>query len=300
LGRHIDTSTRIIIGTRPSPLALWQAGHVAALLQERCGIATTLKKITTKGDKIRDRSLVEIGGKGLFLKEIEDHLLTGAIDIAVHSMKDVPHTLPPGLIIAAILPREAPGDVFLSGRYASFDRLPAGAKIGTSSLRRVIQLKQRRADLSFVPLRGNVDSRVRKLATAEFDAVVLAAAGLERLKLTAPYAQNLDIIPAVGQGAIGIECQAGAPVQNQVRQSLNDRVTERCVGLERYFLQKVQGSCQTPVGCYVQERPAGQRFTLSYFIADPDGSWWLGETASGAWGDAESIIDGIAARARRD
>lgn len=284
---------QIIIGTRPSKLALWQAQHVAALLKEKCGIAVAFKKITTKGDQILDRSLMDIGGKGLFLKEIEDHLLAGAIDIAVHSMKDVPYALPTGLTIAAILPREDPGDLFLSWRHVSFDRLPQGAKVGTSSLRRIIQLKHQRADLYFETLRGNVDSRVRRLQTGEYDAVILAAAGLKRLKIQTPHSHALDIVPAVGQGAIGIECRADDTDSRDLVACLHHPETARCIALEREFLKKIQGSCQTPVGCHVRPAPDPKHFEITCFLAKTDGSEPFTAEATGAWDNGTVVIAGI-------
>jgi hydroxymethylbilane synthase len=243
----------ITIGTRASKLALWQANHVKALLEEQFQANVTLKKISTKGDRILDRSLMDIGGKGLFLKEIEDALLVGEVDIAVHSMKDVPYELPEGLVITAILPRENPHDAFVSSRFKAFEDLPNDAVIGTTSLRRVEQLKQMNPNLKFKDLRGNVDTRLAKLQAGEYDAIVLACAGLKRLGLQEHICQELRIVPAVGQGAVGIECREMDDELVKMVSALNDAKTKDCVDLERYFLAQIEGDCKTPVGCHVKQ-----------------------------------------------
>jgi hydroxymethylbilane synthase len=283
----------IVIGTRPSKLALWQANHVKTLLSE-LGVEARLETITTKGDQILDRSLVEIGGKGLFLKEIEDALLAGKVDIAVHSLKDVPYELDEKLVLAAFLPREDASDAFLSKKFASLADLPKGAKVGTTSLRRIVQLRVLRPDLNFVPLRGNVDTRLKKLFAGEFDAIVLAAAGLNRLGLAPHITQRLQTVPAVGQGAITIECLAARADLLTLLSPLNHEPTARAVTVERKFLKLFQGSCQTPIGCLAI--PAAQtagHFTFTYFLADADGSNVHTGTLGGPWADGDKILKQI-------
>lgn len=283
----------LVIGTRPSMLALWQAEHVKAALAA-FGVRCELKKITTKGDKVLDRSLVAIGGKGLFLKEIEDELLAGSVDLAVHSMKDVPYDLPQGLAIVSVLPREEPVDAWISRDGSRIEDTRTGTLVGTTSLRRQVQLKKLYPNLVFKDLRGNVDTRIKKLNAGEFDGIVLAAAGLKRLGFGSRIAQRLNLVSAAGQGAIGIECRVGDVRVSELVAKLNDQETMRCVTLERAFLRKVQGSCQTPVGCLVRgaEGDSG-RFEMRYFIADPDGGNARENSVTGAWDEAKSAIDGI-------
>jgi hydroxymethylbilane synthase len=261
----------LIIGSRASKLALWQAEHVQALLKKN-GVVTQIKKITTEGDRIQDRSLWEIGGKGLFLKEIEDELVAGTIDLAVHSLKDVPYDLPTGLVIGAILEREDPSDAFVSLKYKSIKDLPSEAKVGTSSLRRLVQLKRKYPHLNYESLRGNVDTRLKKLAAGDFDAIILASAGLIRLGLEKRIGERLDIIPAAAQGAIGIECRAYDEGVLKNCALLNHEITACAVTLERDFLREVQGTCQTPVGCHVTLDPKDlSRYQMKAFVADVDG-----------------------------
>lgn len=283
----------IVIGTRPSKLALWQANHVKDLLA-KIGVEARLETITTKGDQILDRSLVEIGGKGLFLKEIEDALLAGTVDIAVHSLKDVPYELDDRLVLAAILPRENPSDAFLSKKYSSFSALPIGAKVGTTSLRRIVQLKALRPDLEFVPLRGNVDTRLKKLEAGEFDAIILAAAGLNRLGLGSHITALLDTIPAVGQGAIAIECLGERADLLTLLAGLNHVPTASAVSVERNFLKIFQGSCQTPIGCLAtSDKTQEGHFNFSYFLADPDGGNVRTGKLNGSWAEADKILKKI-------
>lgn len=259
----------IRIGTRASKLALWQAHHVQNLLQKK-GCQVEIVKITTKGDQILDQSLSKIGGKGLFLKEIEEALLQGEVDIAVHSMKDVPYELPNGLVIPSILKREDPSDAFVSVKYQNLNELPKKAVIGTSSLRRSVQLKKLYPHLQFQDLRGNVDTRLKKLVTGEFDAIILASAGLIRLGLDHHINERLKIIPAVAQGAIGIECRETDSAVVEFLQDLNHAETFECVSLERLFLQLAEGSCTMPIGCFVEKEK--DVFSLKGFFANPDGS----------------------------
>ncbi len=245
---------KIIIGTRGSPLALWQANFVRdLLLEEYNDLEIELKIIKTTGDKIDQTPLAEIGGKALFLKEIEEQLAAGKVHLAVHSMKDVPTVLPKGLKIAAVLRREDPRDVFVSHKYASLAALPKKAMVGTSSLRRKAQLKHWRGDLEIVPIRGNVDTRLKKLKTEDLAGVILAAAGMTRLGLTSRITEYLTthmMLPAVAQGAIGIEIrEKDAETANMVK-CLNHRETEICTTAERSFLKAIEGDCQSPVAAY--------------------------------------------------
>lgn len=286
----------MIIGTRASPLALWQANHVKDLIESRFNIPVTLEKISTKGDEILDRSLIEIGGKGLFLKEIEEQLQAGTIDIAVHSMKDVPYELPRGLVIGAILEREDPTDALVSNKFSSLENLPNGARIGTSSLRRLVQLQKRFPHFQFEPLRGNVGTRLKKLDDGQFDAIVLASAGLKRLGLESRITQRLNLVSAVGQGAVGIECRKDLTETKVLVEKLSHAMTSRAVVLERYFSQKVGGSCQLPVGCFVETDAKDENcFTMRCFLADPDGGNYFEKNARGTWDEGRKIIDEILA-----
>jgi hydroxymethylbilane synthase len=261
------------IATRRSPLALWQAEHVAALLREaHPGLEVSLVKIVTQGDRIQDRPLSQIGGKGLFIKELEVAMLAGEADIAVHSMKDVPAALPEGFTLGAVLPRADARDAFLSHRYASLADLPMGACVGTSSQRRQSLLRARRPDLSILPLRGNVDTRLRKLDEGEFDAIILAAAGLTRLGLAARITEYLDTtlsLPAIGQGIVGIECREDAAVLALLK-PLNDPITRLCLDAERAVGARLEGSCTSPIAAYATW--AADTLSLRAFVGSPDGS----------------------------
>lgn len=241
----------IRIATRKSPLAMWQAEHVAAALKKaHPGIEVELLAMSTQGDKILDTPLAKIGGKGLFIKELEQAMLEDRADIAVHSMKDVPVEFPPGLHLATIMEREDPRDAFVSNQYDSFDDLPQGAKVGTSSLRRQCQLLDRRPDLEIHPLRGNVNTRLRKLDEGEFDAIILAAAGLIRLgfqdRITG-FIEPEESLPAVGQGAVGIECRSNSPRINELLAPLNHEETAIRVRAERAMNNRLEGGCQVPI-----------------------------------------------------
>ncbi len=239
------------IATRESALALWQAEHVAARLRVlHPTLRVELVPMTTRGDQILDRPLAEIGGKGLFLKELEVAMLRGEADIAVHSMKDVPMQLEPGFAIAAVLERADPFDAFVSSRYASLDALPVGARVGTSSLRRQAQLKALRPDLVAIDLRGNVNTRLRKLDEGHYDAIILACAGLDRLGLSDRIRARLTPPrwwPAVAQGAIGIEIRAGDEHIARLVAPLDHADTACCVGAERAMNRLLQGSCDVPI-----------------------------------------------------
>ncbi|CAL1241543.1 hydroxymethylbilane synthase [Candidatus Methylocalor cossyra] len=281
----------IRIATRKSPLALWQAEHVATRLRAaHPGIAVELVKMTTRGDRILDAPLAKVGGKGLFVKELEQGLLEGAADLAVHSMKDLPAQLPAGLHLAAILRREDPRDAFISTRYRALAELPPGARVGTSSLRRQCQLKALFPRLETVNLRGNVDTRLERLDAGGYDAVILAVAGLKRLglerRITAILPPELSL-PAVGQGAIGIECRRDDPWINRLAGALHDPATALCVGAERAFNERLGGGCQVPVAGYAEW--AGDRLRLRGLVASPDGSRVLRGALEGAPGEARAL-----------
>lgn len=264
----------IRIATRQSPLALWQALHVAQRLESLFPyVATELVKMVTQGDKILDAPLAKIGGKGLFVKELEQGLLDARADIAVHSMKDVPVDFPEGLHLAAILLREDPRDAFVSNRYAYFADLPANAKMGTSSLRRQCQIKNRLPGAEIIPLRGNVNTRLAKLDDGAYDAIILAAAGLKRLglgdRITGYLAPEISL-PAMGQGAIGIESRVDDAEVNTLLSALHDADTGSCVAAERAMNARLQGGCQVPIAGFAQ-LTAGQ-VHLRGLVGTPDGS----------------------------
>jgi len=269
-------AAKIRIGTRGSPLALAQANLVARLLREAHGLnddAIEIVVIKTSGDRILDRPLAEAGGKGLFTKEIEEALLANSVDLAVHSMKDVPTWLPDGLVIAAVLKREDPRDAFISVSHATLADVPAGGTVGTSSLRRQAQVLHRRPDLKVVPFRGNVETRLKKLADGQADATFLACAGLNRLGLTEHIRAKIDtdvMLPAVAQGAIGIEIRADDEETAALVAPLNDEATALCVAAERAFLATLEGSCRTPIAGLAELRDGALHFRGE--ILSPDGS----------------------------
>ncbi|MBL0088244.1 MAG: hydroxymethylbilane synthase [Ideonella sp.] len=242
-----------LIATRESRLALWQAEHVRALLQTRFGLSVELLGMTTRGDQILDRSLSKVGGKGLFVKELEVALEEGRAHLAVHSLKDVPMDLPEGFVLATVLEREDPRDAFVSNRFDSVDALPTGAVVGTSSLRRVVQLKAMRPDLRIEPLRGNLDTRLRKLDEGGYDAIVLAAAGLMRLGLAQRIRARFDeqrMIPAAGQGALGIEVLASATALREQLAQLRHQPTWLSAHAERAVSRTLGGSCSMPLAAH--------------------------------------------------
>jgi len=242
---------KIKIGTRKSKLALWQANFVKDFLEKHRGVEVELVKITTTGDKITDVPLAKIGGKGLFVKEIEKALLDGSIDLAVHSLKDVPMVIPKGLKLGAITERENPYDVLISRSGKKLSELPPGSVIGTSSLRRQVQIKRRRRDLKVEVLRGNVDTRMRKLKEGLYDAIVLAYAGVKRMGYESEVTEVLkDFIPAVGQGSIAIEIREGDERIEKLIEPLNHRESYVCAIAERAFLRRLEGGCQVPVGAF--------------------------------------------------
>ena len=273
---------RLRVGSRGSQLALWQANHISRLLRER-GHQVEIEIIKTTGDKITDVALANVGTKGMFTKEIEEALADGRVDLAVHSLKDLPTSVAPGFEIAAITKRENPRDVFCSSKYASIDELPRGARVGTSSLRRQAQLKALRPDLKIYPLRGNVDTRLRKLEAGEFDAIILAAAGLNRLGKTELVKQIIPaevMCPAAGQGALGIEIRAGDSAIRQHLIFLDDAAARATTTCERSLLNKLGGGCQVPIGAFAEARDG--RLHLEAIVADPDGSKVIRESRDGS------------------
>jgi hydroxymethylbilane synthase len=285
---------RLRLGTRASPLALRQAGLIAAELERR-GAAVEIVRIRTSGDVLAG-SLAAEGGKGLFVKEIEEALLAGRIDLAVHSLKDVPAVLLPGLALVATPPREDARDVLVSARGTGLAGLARGARVGTSSLRRRAQLLARRPDVVTVALRGNVDTRLRKLAAGEVDALLLAAAGLHRLGLapsgTVPLAPE-EFLPAIGQGALAIEARAGDEPVLALLRALDDPPTAAAVAAERAFLAAVGGDCQTPLAAHATV--TGERLRLRALVAEVDGSGALADELEGEVAAAAAVGARLAA-----
>ena len=286
--------SKLRIGSRGSQLALWQADHISALLRAR-GHEVEIEIIHTTGDKITDVPLAMVGtkgglGKGIFTKEIEEALAAGRVDLAVHSLKDLPTELPPGFEIAAITKREDPRDAFCSRHYASFQELPQGARVGTSSLRRQAQLKAVRPDLDIQPLRGNVDTRLRKLEQGEYDAIILASAGLKRLGKTELVKQIISaeiMCPAAGQGALGIEIRLGDAKTRELLTFLNDANARAATTCERALLNRLGGGCQVPIGAFAEMRDG--HLHLESIVADPDGSKLLRDSRDGKIEDAEKL-----------
>jgi hydroxymethylbilane synthase len=272
---------RLRIGSRGSQLALWQANYISALLREY-GHQVELEVIKTTGDKITDVALAKVGTKGMFTKEIEEALAVGRVDLAVHSLKDLPTELSPAFEIAAITERENPRDVFCARKHSSIDELPQGARVGTSSLRRQAQLKALRPDLDIHPLRGNVDTRLRKLEAGEYAAVILAAAGLNRLGKTELIRQVIPaevMCPAAGQGALAIEIRAGDTATRDCLKFLDDAAARATTTCERALLNKLGGGCQVPIGALAEMRDGTLR--LYAIVAPPDGSKILRESKEG-------------------
>ena len=290
--------TPLRIATRKSQLALWQAEHVAMRLRRaHAGLAVELVPIVTQGDRIQDRSLAAIGGKGLFIKELEVALEERRADIAVHSMKDLPGALPEGLGIEAVLERADARDALLTASAAGLGDLPRGARVGTSSLRRQAQLLAARPDLIIETLRGNVDTRLRRLDAGGMDAIVLACAGLIRLGLESRITVRLDTelcLPAVAQGAIGIECRSDDAFTRGLVAVLDHRATRTAVDAERAFAHRLGGSCQSPIAAHA--RLEGNRLTLDGLVAEPDGSRVLRDTSSGSGGEPAALGRELAER----
>ncbi|WP_431687632.1 hydroxymethylbilane synthase [Hahella sp. NBU794] len=288
----------LVIATRQSALALWQAEHVKQRLEAlHPGLTVELLGLTTKGDIILDTPLAKVGGKGLFVKELETAMLEGRADIAVHSMKDVPMEFPPGLGLGAILERETPTDAFVSNHYASLDELPEGAVVGTSSLRRQCQLSERRPDLKIVSLRGNVNTRLAKLDAGDFDAIILAASGLKRLGFADRIREELTpevSLPAVGQGALGIECRLDDPEAMALIAPLQDAETSARVSAERAMNHRLQGGCQVPIAGYAEI--TGDQMRLRGLVGSPDGVQVLRDEVKGPVAAAETLGTELAER----
>lgn len=281
----------LIIGTRSSRLALWQAGYIARRLREKHpSLIVEEKRMTTKGDRILDAPLAKIGGKGLFTKELETAMLAGEIDIAVHSLKDMPTEVPEGLVITAITERYDPGDAVVSPRYQTLAALPPGAKVGTSSLRRRAQLLAARPDLTLFDLRGNVNTRLEKLDAGEYDAVILAVAGLKRLgfgdRITEVLPRAL-CLPAVGQGALAIEARRDDHEVRKLVDFLRDEAMTDCAAAERAFLETVEGGCQVPVGVYAAVD--GDQLSVEAVIASLDGQQRFRDTRTGPRREAKEL-----------
>jgi hydroxymethylbilane synthase len=289
--------SRLVIASRESPLALWQARHI----QQRLSLLyphteVSIYGMTTQGDRILDRALDKIGGKGLFVKELEDALAAGTADLAVHSMKDVPMVLPDGFAIAAISERADPRDAFVSREYSTLSDLPAGARIGTSSLRRESQIRARFPELIVEPLRGNVQTRLKKLDDGQYVAIVLAAAGLKRLGLDDRITAILtpeESLPAPGQGALGVECRADRSDLATWLRPLNHEPTAACVRAERALSRALSGSCQLPLGGYAQDE--GRQLRLRGFVGTQDGRRMLHAELTGDVHEPESLGSALAA-----
>jgi hydroxymethylbilane synthase len=287
---------KLVIASRESALAMWQAKHIQARLQQLypdCDVQ--ILGMTTTGDQILDKPLATIGGKGLFIKELENALLDGSADLAVHSMKDVPMNMPDGFMLVATGERENPHDAFVSNDYASLADLPAGSIVGTSSLRRQSQIQARFPHLKIESLRGNVQTRLRKLDEGQYAAIILAAAGLIRLALSdriRSFISAEDSIPAVGQGALGIEVRSDRNDLIDVLAPLNHTDTEQCVAAERGFSRTLAGSCTVPLGAYATKQ--NNTISITGFVASVDGKQMLRETLTGEAKNAESIGKALA------
>jgi hydroxymethylbilane synthase len=286
------------IASRESPLAMWQAEHIKAALQaHHVGLQVDILGMTTRGDQILDTPLAKIGGKGLFVKELEQALLDSRADIAVHSMKDVPMAFPEGLQLGVICEREEPRDALVSNHFADLDDLPLGARLGTSSLRRQCQLRARRPDLEIVDLRGNVNTRLRKLDEGHFDAIILAAAGLKRLGLEARIASLLtveDCLPAGGQGALGIELRSDDVAMQTLLQPLTHELSTYCVLAERALNVALNGGCQVPIACYAVVRDG--ELWLRGLVGEPDGGRLLCAQARAPLAQCEELGREVAAQ----
>jgi len=291
-----DRTAPLKIGTRRSALAKAQTNWVIGELSNRYpSLKIEIVEVVTTGDKILDAPLSQVPGKGLFVKEIEDKLLNGEIDLAVHSMKDLPTEFPDGLKIGCVPQRVEPRDVFISGSGKKLVDMPSGARIGTSSLRRQAQLLRHRPDLRRVDIRGNIDTRLRKAETEAYDGIILAAAGLLRMGWQDSIVEYIDLdvmIPAVGQGAIGIEIRSDDAATQELLAPLADHSAARCVEVERAFLSAMGGGCQTPMGAYCQNK--GKRMYLRAFHANENGSDYVHDEVEGDWEKAVPIARHVA------
>jgi len=284
---------KLRIGSRGSQLAMWQANHISELLRSR-GLEVEIEIIHTTGDKITDVALAMVGTKGMFTKEIEEALAARRVDLAVHSLKDLPTELPDGFEIAAITERQDARDAFCSRNYSKIEDLPQRARVGTSSLRRQAQLKAIRPDLDIHPLRGNVDTRLRKLEQGEYDAIILAAAGLKRLGKTELIKQIIPaeiMCPAAGQGALGIEIRLGDSAMREHLSFLNDTAARAATTCERALLNRLGGGCQVPIGAFAEMKNG--KLHLEGIVADPDGSMLLRESRDGDPNDPEQLGNAV-------
>ena len=278
------------IGSRGSALALWQANHVRTRLAELHGVETEIIRIHTSGDHFQAAAIAQIGSKGVFIKELEDALLAGSIDLAVHSMKDVPTETPQGLAFPAISERKDVRDCFISHRGVTLEKLAAGSRVGTSSLRRQAQLRLHRPDLEPVELRGNVDTRMKKVAAGAYDAIILAKAGMDRLGISEKITEVLSteiMLPAVGQGALGIETREADRETSSLVTALDDEGARVCVTAERALLRELEGGCQVPLGAWARLEAGG--LLLEACVLSPDGKQHLRREQSGHAEDAEKI-----------
>jgi len=289
---------KIRIATRKSALALWQANHVAAVLEALPEVSgTELLPMSTKGDEILDRSLQKIGGKGLFIKELEIAMQNGEADLAVHSMKDVPARMPDGFCLAATMTRANHKDALVTRDGKQLDELPQNALIGSSSLRRQAQLRMLRSDFRVEPLRGNVNTRLAKLENGDYDAIILAAAGLERLELDHHISQQFlpsEMLPAAAQGVLGIECLENNAPLRAILEQLSDPITVQTTTAERAIARVLDASCQSPVAAYATV--SNEMLALTALVAHPDGSQSIRESISGDAADAEQLGETLAAR----
>ncbi len=284
---------KVRIGTRKSKLALWQANYVKSFLERTWGVEVELVKITTTGDKILDAPLAKIGGKGLFVKEIEQALMRGEIDLAVHSLKDVPMVIPEGLTLGAITEREYPYDVLISKDGRGLRDLPPGSKVGTSSLRRQVQIRRVRKDLKVEILRGNVDTRIRKLKEGLYDAIVLAYAGVKRMGYENEITEVLkDFIPAVGQGSLAVEIREEDDRIKRLIEPLNHRESYIRAVCERAFLRRLAGGCQVPIGAFAEVENG--RVRIRGFISDLDGIKFIEGQEEGSLEEAEKVGERLA------
>ena len=289
------------IGSRGSPLALWQADHVADWLERTRGVSPEIVRIRTTGDRVLEPKFTAMGLKGVFIKEIEDALLEKRVDLAVHSMKDVPTAVPSGLAFPAIPRREDPRDCLISHGGKTLAQLPPGARVGTSSLRRQAQIRRARPDLVPVDVRGNVDTRIRKLDEGEFDAIVLARAGVERLSLVDRITETLEpdvMLPAVGQGALAIEARADDAEVMQIMAGLDDRDTRCAVEAERALLAALEGGCQVPLGAWarIESNGSGRQLVLDACVCSADGKEMIRDTLRGAAENPQALGRDLARR----
>ncbi|MGB4593289.1 MAG: hydroxymethylbilane synthase [Coriobacteriia bacterium] len=289
--------TRLTIGTRGSKLALWQSEYVKGLVEDITGLPVEIKIIKTTGDKILDVPLAKVGGKGLFTKELEVELLEETVDLCVHSMKDVPTELPEGLYIAAMPERVDPRDALVSGAGYTLDTLPEGGRVGTSSLRRVAQVRALRPDCEIVDVRGNLDTRMRKAEEGEVDVVILASAGITRMgwadRITS-YIPTTQMVSAVGQGAIGIEIREDDEFMRHVMEAIGNTETMECVTAERVVMRMLEGGCQVPIGAYCRYEDG--TLTMDAMVGSVDGTHIVREQLCGDAGEPEALGEAMAAR----